>query len=59
MFGEDLPGPFSATKAAVVVGLRTVWLTEEHKGNGSRRYIRALLPLLVVRSTVKRGPKQE
>jgi hypothetical protein len=59
VFGEDLPGPFSATKAAVVVGLRTVWLTEEHKGNGSRRYIRALLPLLVVRSTVKRGPKQE
>jgi hypothetical protein len=32
---------------------------EGYKENGSRRYIRALLPLLAVRSTVKRGPKQE
>jgi hypothetical protein len=31
---------------------------DEHKENGSRRYLRALLPLLV-RSTVKRSPKQE
>ncbi len=28
-------------------------IAEEHKENGSRRYIRALLPLPVVRSTVK------
>ncbi len=41
------------------IGFRAVGLANEHEGNGSRRYIRALLPLLVVRSTVTRSPKQE
>ncbi len=51
--------PSREMRAAVTS--RALWslATNEHKESGSRRYLRALLPLLVVRSTVRRGPKQE